>query len=142
MSEILKGYGYDENFEGSGQTISFTSYAEYLKKYIYANLSDGNSWKEIFYGGNGGVYSNDEIMNILDKTDADGNLINMYLAGGTPYTTEIYGCVKLKSTYVGALFGADVYDKYFFSRNDMVTSGGYYGTAQGLISQGAPDWIK
>ena len=140
--EILKGYGYDENFEGSGQTISFTSYAEYLKKYIYANLSDGNSWKEIFYGGNGGVYSNDEIMNILDKTDADGNLINMYLAGGTPYTTEIYGCVKLKSTYVGALFGADVYDKYFFSRNDMVTSGGYYGTAQGLTAQGAPNWTE
>ncbi len=106
----------------------------YLENYINYNSSDGNNWDNLFKGGKGG-YNN--------------NLTEDYLVGGTPYTTEIYGYTIMSLTQIGLshsgggiipkiLFGY-VYDQYFFSRNDMVTSAGHYGTAQGLIAQGAPD---
>ena len=97
------------------------------------NLSDGNNWKNIFYGGKGGTYAS-QYISIL----SDDDFANLHLAGGTPYTSEIYGY----ENQVDFFITNPVYDKYFFSRNDMVTSGGHYGTAQGLISQGAPDWTK
>ena len=63
----------------------------------------------------------------------------LYLAGGTPYTSEIYGYTTHRlSWYLSDLSK----DQFFFSRNDMVTSAGHYGTAQGLISQGAPNWTE
>lgn len=97
------------------------------------NLSDGNNWKEIFYGGKGGTYVS-QYISIL----SDDDFANLHLAGGTPYTSEIYGY----ENKVGLFFANPSYDKYFFSRNDMVTSAGHYGTAQGLTAQGAPDLTK
>ena len=97
------------------------------------NLSDGNNWKEIFYGGKGGTYVS-QYISIL----SDDDFANLHLAGGTPYTSEIYGY----ENKVGLFLSNPSYDKYFFSRNDMVTSAGHYGTAQGLTAQGAPDLTK
>ena len=97
------------------------------------NLSDGNNWKNIFYGGKGGTYAS-QYISIL----SDDDFANLHLAGGTPYTSEIYGY----ENNVDLFLANPVYDKYFFSRNDMVTSGGYYGTAQGLTAQGAPNWTE
>ena len=110
-----------------------TTIKTYLENYIRYYSSDGNNWNSLFKGGKGNY---------------NEHLEEAYLVGGTPYTKEIYGYTITKSTEIGFNVAAmlpileDVYDQYFFSRNDMVTSGGYYGTAQGLISQGAPNWTE
>ena len=62
-----------------------------------------------------------------------GGDINMN--GGTPYTSEIYGYYVRKYTVVGlGAYSSYVYDKYYFTRNDMVTSGGSFGTAKGVTN--------
>lgn len=107
-----------------GANWSLTSqigYETYLYSYIQnsKDLPDGNSWKAIFYGGAGGSVT--------------GGDINMN--GGTPYTSEIYGYYVRKYTVIGlGAYSSYVYDKYYFTRNDMVTSGGSFGTAQGVTN--------
>ena len=101
--------------------------AIYLCNYIRATSAetwkDLNKWNELFKGGLASAN-----FDINDFKDAEG-IKPYYLVGGTPYTKEIYGYYILSD-------GLDIakYNQYYFSRNDMVTSGGYYGTAQGLSS--------
>ena len=121
-SEIMNTYGSFVPY-GDNAHITIYGYGFYLSNYIKASDAlrelDNNSWKEIFYGGKGGTYSNPAL-------NAYFNMI-----GGTPYTREIYGFQVYTPSAVGGA-GASVYDKFFFSRNDMVTSAGQYGTAQGV----------
>ena len=121
----------DNYYDLANPNIGIDDYEIYVKNYILASnrlVDYGNSWKEIFYGATGGRYVNIDIGE------------HSYLIGGTPYTSEIYGYTFANwSAYMGVNLGNFVADQYFFSRNDMVTSAGYYGTAQGLIAQGAPD---
>lgn len=125
--------------ENAGHDVDTDVYEKFLYSYIYMshNLEKydtrssahyaSNSWKKIFYGGIGGNYEGVEL---------EGHL---YLCGGTSYTKEIYGYTTSKGSWDLMNMSKD---QFFFSRNDMVTSGGYYGTAQGLISQGAPNWTE
>lgn len=117
--------------ENAGHDVDIDVYEKFLYSYIYMsqNLEKydtrasahyaSNSWKKIFYGGIGGNYEGIEL---------GGRL---YLCGGTPYTKEIYGYITSSPSWDLANMTKD---QFFFSRNDMVTSGGYYGTAQGISS--------
>ena len=114
-------------------------YALFIKTYIDKSpeYNSSNDWKVLFRGGSGGTYNSEAFVNefLTPSPNENGEIeipIYIYLAGGTPYTSEIYGYITRKSTG-GAVNGLSN-DQFFFSRNDMVTSGGYYGTAQGLSS--------
>ena len=136
---------YTDAYEGEGgkgtlgrmtESPNYTAMEKYLTNYINYNSIDGNTWRNLFVGGLGGHFEDDTIIK-----DSEGKLTYLFLVGGTPYTKEIYGYTISTSTiigrndYLGGIpISEDVYDQYFFSRNDMVTSGGYYGTAQGLSS--------
>lgn len=111
--------------EYSDKDVDFDTYELFIRSYIlmsdqlnYYQVTRGyksNSWKMIFYGGKGATC-------LEVSTDSS-------LYGGTPYTSEIYGFTTYKFSFQ---LGAYAKDQFFFSRNDMVTSAGQYGTAQGV----------
>ena len=123
----IKESGTGDNPPPPAQLL-LNMYKIYLENYIKFNnktLDDGNTWKSIFYGGRG-CYWDD-----LEKVFEDSAY--SYIVGGTSYTREIYGYVKRVRAMAGT-HNTPGNIQFFFSRNDMVTSGGYYGTAQGLSS--------
>ena len=110
----------DNDIVGGAEFYPISSEDTYrivLERYIKLSerLPDGNSWKAIFYGGAGG-----------SVTGGDTNT-----NGGTPYTSEIYG-YYVESFNIAVI--DSMYDQYYFTRNDMVTSGGSFGTAQDVTN--------
>ena len=93
-------------------------YKDLLNQYK-ATCYDEFNWSKLFYGGAGGRYSDDVAVTDLS------------LYGGTPYTSEIYGYLDFNA---GFWVWEGFCNKYFFTRNDMVTSGGSFGTAKDVTN--------
>ena len=114
--------GYNDDRYGGvllGRENSTYDDVSTLTGYFNYFLADKTSiWKDIYYGGAGGYFT--------ISINPNGVYPEMY--GGTPYTKEILGYVLFEdeiASYSG-------YGQYFFTRNDMVTSGGSFGMAQGV----------
>ena len=114
--------GYNDDRYGGvllGRENSTYDDVSTLTGYFNYFLADKTSiWKDIYYGGAGGYFT----------TSINPNGVYPEMYGGTPYTKEILGYVLFEdeiASYSG-------YGQYFFTRNDMVTSGGSFGMAQGV----------